>query len=198
MNKSCCLLKFFIELYFLSWLFIKISFLSLCWLFSVVNEHDMQYFISKIKMKMNFSDLLLQGVFEFLNKYLFYYCEAYIYYQVLFIQAFNNSQCTWHLFCGQKSEVAGWKGDFGNWITKIFLKVSAQSHYYPAYYTGIDWPDWTVLSNSWILHIKMFNVVFIFMSCCARVREARASIALNWISAIWSCKIILWKNSRII
>ena len=32
-----------------------------------------------MKMKMNFSDLLLQGVFEFLNKYLFYYCEAYIY-----------------------------------------------------------------------------------------------------------------------
>ena len=51
-NKSCCLLKFFIELYFLSWLFIKISFLSLCWLFSVAHEHDMQYFISKIKMKM--------------------------------------------------------------------------------------------------------------------------------------------------
>ena len=126
-NKSCCLLKFFIELYFLSWLFIKISFLSLCWLFSVVHEHHMQYLLEvKLKQKW-FWHLLLLGVFEFFNKYFFYYCEAYIYYQVLFIQTLDSSHCTWHLFGGQKSEVAGWKGDFGNWITKIFLKVSAQS-----------------------------------------------------------------------
>ena len=51
-NKSCCLLKFFTELYFLSWLFIKTSFLSLCWLFSVMQEHHMQYFRGKIKTKM--------------------------------------------------------------------------------------------------------------------------------------------------
>ena len=112
-------------------------------------------------------------MFEFLDKYYFYYCEAYIYYQVLFIQAFNSSHCTWHLFLGQKSEVAGWKGDFGNWITKIFLKVSAQSLLLPCilHRSRLTWADWTVLSDSWILHIKTFNVVFIFISCCARARE---------------------------
>ena len=112
-----------------------------------------------------FWDLLLLGIFEFLNKYFFYYCEAYIYYQVLFIQAFNSSHCTWHLFWGLKSKVAGWKGDFGNWITKIFFKVSAQSllNYYPAYYTGVDWPDWTVLSNSWILHVQKRLRLFSFL-----------------------------------
>ena len=45
-NKNCCPFKCFIELYFLSWLFVKISFLSclsLCWLlFSVTHEHRMQ------------------------------------------------------------------------------------------------------------------------------------------------------------
>ena len=118
--------KIFLELYFLSWLFIKISFLSLCWLFSVMQEHCMQYFRSKIKMRMILRPLTTRCS-SFLNKYFFYCCEAYIYYQVLFIQAFNSFHCTWHLFWGQKLEVAGWKGDFGNWITKIFLKVSAQT-----------------------------------------------------------------------
>lgn len=41
-NNSCFVSKCFIESYLLSWLFIKISFLSLCWLFSVVPEHPMQ------------------------------------------------------------------------------------------------------------------------------------------------------------
>ena len=136
---------------------------------------------------------------SFLINTFFYYCEAYIYYQVLFIQAFNSSHCTWHLFLGQKSEVAGWKGDFGNWITKIFLKVSAQSLLLPCilHRSRLTWADWTVLSDSWILHVKTFNVVFIFISCCARAREVRASIALNWMSAIWSCKIILWKTAEL-
>ena len=38
MNEDCCPFKCFIELYFLSWLFVKISFLLLCRLFSVVHE----------------------------------------------------------------------------------------------------------------------------------------------------------------
>ena len=78
--KVVCLLKFFIELYFLSWLFIKISFLLLCWLFSVVHEHHMQYFRSKIKTKMILRTLTARCVWVFLNKYFFYYCEECIYF----------------------------------------------------------------------------------------------------------------------
>ena len=49
-DKKCCSFKYFIELYFLSWLFAKIFFLSrlsLCQLFSVVHEHRMQSRYSK-------------------------------------------------------------------------------------------------------------------------------------------------------
>ena len=83
-------------------------------------------------------------------------------------------------------------------LPRSFWKFLLKAYYYPAYYTEVDWLDWTVLSNSWILHTKTFNVVFIFISCCARPREACALIALNWMSAIRSCKIILWKNCRTI
>ena len=83
-------------------------------------------------------------------------------------------------------------------LPRFFWKFLLKAYYYPAYYTEVDCPDWTVLSNSWILHLKTFDVVFIFMSCYARAREVHASIALNWVSAIWSCEIILWKNCRII
>lgn len=81
-NKSCMSFKIFHWIIRLSWLFIKISFLLLCWLFSVVHEQHMQYFRSKIKTKW-FWELLLLGVFEFLNTVLilfFYYYEACIYF----------------------------------------------------------------------------------------------------------------------
>ena len=42
-NKNCCHFKCFIELYFLPWMFVKISCLSLCeLLFLVIHEHCMQ------------------------------------------------------------------------------------------------------------------------------------------------------------
>ena len=69
-NKSCCLLKFFIDLYVLSWLFIKISFLSLCWLFSAMQNIACSNLEVKLKQKW-FWDLLLLGVFKFLNRYFF-------------------------------------------------------------------------------------------------------------------------------
>lgn len=71
-------------------------------------------------------------------------------------------------------------------------------YYYFVYYIEVDWFDWIVLFNSWIFYIKIFDVVFIFMSCCVRVREVCVLIVLNWMSVIWSCKNILWNNCRII
>lgn len=128
-NKSCMSFKKFHWIIHLSWLFIKISFLLLCWLFSVVHEHHMQYFRSKIKTKIILRTLTARcvWVFEYSVNTFFIIVKRVSISQVLFIQAFNSSHCTWHLFWRQKSEVTGWKDDFGNWITKIFFKVSAQS-----------------------------------------------------------------------
>ena len=81
-NKSCMSFKIFHWIIRLSWLFIKISFLLLCWLFSVVHEQHMQYFRSKIKTKMILRTLTARcvWVFEYSVNTFFYYCEACIYF----------------------------------------------------------------------------------------------------------------------
>ena len=163
--KVVCLLKFFIELY----VFLDCLSRSLSYCFAGCFQSCMNNTCSTLEVKLKqkwFWELLLLGVFEFLNKYFFIIVKRVSISQVLFIQALNSSHCTWHLFWRQKSKVTGWKDDFGNWITKIFFKVSAQSLLLPCnYYTEVDWPDWTVLSNSWILHIKTFDVDVMKLLC---------------------------------
>ena len=137
-------------------------------------------------------------MFEFFNKYFFFIIVKHI--SITRYCSFKHSTVCTALgtFLGGKSQ----KWLAGRVILEIelprsFRKFLLKAYYYPEYYTGVDWPDWTVLSNSWVLHIKTFNVVFIFTSCCARAKEARASITLNWMSAIWSCKIILQKTAEL-
>lgn len=196
--KVVCLLKFFIELY----VFLDCLSRSLSYCFAGCFQLFMNITCSTLEVKLKqkwFWELLLLGVFEFLNKYFFLLLwSVYLFSRYC---SFKHSTARTALgsFFGGKSQ----KWLAGRMILEIelprsFLKFLLKAYYYPAYYTEVDWPDWTVLSNSWILHIKTFDVVFIFMSCCARAREVRASIALNWMSAIWSCKNILWNNCRII
>ena len=82
-NKYCCPFKCFIELHFLSWFFVKIFFLLLCQLFSVVHESHAgvlkmprvtnslkDYGVSELKCKRKwFRELFLLGVLDFLNNY---------------------------------------------------------------------------------------------------------------------------------
>ena len=87
LKKNCFPFKCFIELYFLSWFFVKISFLLLCRLFSAVHESRAvvlkitrasnslkDYGVLEVKCKRKwFRDFFLLGVFDFLNKYFFYF-----------------------------------------------------------------------------------------------------------------------------
>lgn len=77
--KVVCLLKNFIELY----IFLDCLSRSLSYCFAGCFQSCMNITCSTLEVKLKqkwFWELLLLGVFEFLNKYFFYYCEACIYF----------------------------------------------------------------------------------------------------------------------
>ena len=203
-NKNCCSFKCFMEL-FLSWLFVKIFFLSLCRLFSVVQSTSHagvlkmprasnEYGVLEVKWKRKwFWDLFLPGVFDFSKKYLFSFWTVTL--PITGYCSFklntNSSHCKFGAW--QNSEVARRTGHFGNWIKiGFFGKLLLKAHYYPAYYITADWLDWTVPSNGEFFVYKRL----MFFSFLCFVVEKKHVLRLSWTlnDCNLSCTIILWKT----
>ena len=115
-----------------SWLFVKISFLSLCrLLFS---------FSCSINIACRSTQLLRVS-----NEHLYGVLEV-------------KCKGKYKFGAWQNSEVEGWTGDFGNLIKiRFFWKFSLTAQHYPAYYITAEWPDWTVPS----VMVKSLYVVVI-------------------------------------
>ena len=129
----------------------KVSFLSLCPLFSVVHEHSMQY--SKMpRVSFGAKDYGLLEV----------KCQRE-WFQNLFLQGeINTSFILKHnsitAYCSFKhltARIASLAlGKIQKWLSgrvileigenKIFRKFLLKAHHYPAYYIMGDWLDWTV------------------------------------------------------
>ena len=171
MNKSCCLLKCFIELYFLSWLFIKISFLSLCRLFSVMHEHCMQYY----KKRKWFWDLLL------LEKKYFFIIVKHISLFPGTVHS-NTKQFALHLapLCWAKVR-SGWLEEwfwklnyqdlFESFCSKpICCRASAGSRPY-------SWSIWDFWSDGWM--VGWFHGSMVICDCSGPLQRCAVSGLLS-------------------
>ena len=155
MNRNFCPCKCFIELYFLSSLFVKVSFLSLCRLFSVVHEHSMQYSkmprvscgakdygVLEVKCKREwFQNLFLLG--EINTSFILKHnsITAYCSFKHLTARIASSALCKIQKWLSGRVIL-----EIGE--NKIFRKFLLKAHYYPAYYIMADWLDWTVPPKS--------------------------------------------------
>ena len=83
-------------------------------------------------------------------------------------------------------------------LPRSFLKFLLKAYYYPAYYTEVDWPDWTVLSNSWILHIKTLMLfLFLWVAVQGQGKCVLRSPWIEWVQ-FGVVRIYSVRNCRII
>ena len=98
------------------------------------------------------------------------------------VHSITRQLALWVLARGQIESRLVETGDFVNWIKKFFSKNFAQSPLLPCIHGRLAWLNSPV--QWWILYIKTFYDVVIFIICCGR--EACVSIVLNteWVQFV--------------